>query len=150
MERLPHIDDHSKRILASPERVWTELLTTLRKQLSHELPKLLVSAWGLEQQTRRGEWRTEVRPGDTITGFTVAAADPPRELTLRGRHRFSRYELRFSLEPAPSGRVELHARTAAAFPGPLGRLYRALVIGTGGHRIAVRRMLTATARRAER
>ena len=32
--------------------------------------------------------------------------------------------------------------TFAVFPGLRGRVYRALVIGTAGHRIAVRRMLT--------
>lgn len=150
MERLPYIDSHSKTISAPPERVWTALLSTLRRQLNHELPQLVVAVWGLEQSTQRGDWRNEVRVGDTITGFAVAAADPTRELTLRGRHRFSSYELRFHLEPTPSGCVELHANTSAAFPGRRGRLYRSLVIGSRGHRLVVRRMLSATARRAER
>jgi hypothetical protein len=33
------------------------------------------------------------------------------------------------------------AQTWAAFPGLKGSIYRALVIGSGGHRIVVRRML---------
>lgn len=35
----------------------------------------------------------------------------------------------------------MRAVTLAAFPGIHGRVYRALVIGSGGHRIVVRRML---------
>jgi hypothetical protein len=40
----------------------------------------------------------------------------------------------------------LHARTQAAFPGLRGRLYRAAVIGSGGHRIITRRLLRQVAR----
>jgi hypothetical protein len=71
-------------------------------------------------------------------------------LTLRGGHRFSRYEFRFTLDNVGPGRVALHAHTSAAFPGPLGRIYQALVIGTGGHAVAVRRLPEKVARRAER
>jgi hypothetical protein len=38
------------------------------------------------------------------------------------------------------------ARTWAEFPGPAGAAYRALVIGSGGHRLVVRRMLRRVAR----
>jgi hypothetical protein len=41
------------------------------------------------------------------------------------------------------------ARTSAVFTGIAGRLYRTLIIGTGGHRILVRRMLAQIARTAE-
>ena len=47
-------------------------------------------------------------------------------------------------------RTELRARTDAVFPGPLGWGYRLLVIGSGGHAVAVNRMLARVARRAER
>ncbi|HSS75303.1 MAG TPA: hypothetical protein VLV54_01030 [Thermoanaerobaculia bacterium] len=70
-------------------------------------------------------------------------------LALRGRHRFSRYELAFDVAPNPDG-VTLSARTSAVFPGIAGRAYRALVIGSGGHQIIVRRMLEQIARSAER
>jgi hypothetical protein len=39
----------------------------------------------------------------------------------------------------------LRALTFAAFPGVHGKAYRALVIGSGGHRIVVRRMLKRVA-----
>jgi hypothetical protein len=42
----------------------------------------------------------------------------------------------------------LRARSYAEFPGPAGRVYRALVIGSGGHRIMVRRLLRDVADRA--
>jgi hypothetical protein len=149
MERLPYIDDHVKAINAPPERVWAALLGTMRGQLGHQLPQPLLAAWGLEQPARSGNWVNSVRVGDTIPGFAVAETEPPRLLSLRGRHRFSRYELRFELDWPHPNRVEIHAKTSAVFPGVHGRIYRALVIGTGGHRIAVRRMLTVIARRAE-
>jgi hypothetical protein len=38
-------------------------------------------------------------------------------------------------------RTRIRAQTRAAFPGALGRVYRALVIGTGLHRVLVRRLL---------
>ena len=150
MERLPYIDDHVKTINATPERVWAALLSTMRGQPGHQLPRPLVAAWGLEHPTRSGDWTDSVSAGDTVAGFAVYETEPPRLLRLRGSHRFSRYEFRFELHPIDPDRVELHAKTSAAFPGVHGRIYRALVIGTGGHRIAVRRMLTAVARRAER
>jgi hypothetical protein len=109
----------------------------------------LVSAWGLEQSARSGDWSSPA-VGDTVLGFAVAEVDPPRVLTLRGRHRFSRYELRFMLKSARLDRVELHARSSAAFPGSLGRVYRTLVIGSRGHVLAVRWILGQIAGRAER
>lgn len=149
MEVLPFIDDHAQPIHAAPAEVWAALLATLRAQLAIRLPGPVLAAWGLEQRARTGDWATHVAPGDTMPGFAVVRSEPPRVLTLRGAHRFSRYELHFELVPR-AGHVELHARTAAVFPGVHGRVYRALVIGTGGHRVAVRRILRAVARRAER
>jgi hypothetical protein len=149
MERLPYIDDHVKTVNAPPERVWASLLSTMRGQLGHQLPQPLVAAWGLEHPARSGNWIDSVRVGDTVPGFAVAETEPPRLLSLCGRHRFARYELRFELDSPHPDRVEIHAKTSAVFPGIHGRIYRALVIGTGGHRIAVRRMLTVIGRRAE-
>jgi hypothetical protein len=42
----------------------------------------------------------------------------------------------------------LRVQTHAAFPGALGRLYRAAVIGSGAHRIVARRLLRRVARTA--
>ncbi len=69
-------------------------------------------------------------------------------LSLRGGHRFSRYRLDFEVVEADAGRSQVWARTWAEFPGPAGAAYRALVIGSGGHRVVVRRMLGRVAQLA--
>jgi hypothetical protein len=60
---------------------------------------------------------------------------------LEGRHPFSRYALVFLIDAREGGGCRARAQTWAAFPGPQGRLYRALVIGSGMHAVLVRRML---------
>jgi hypothetical protein len=86
--------------------------------------------------------------GSTIPGFRVAVAMPNERLALVGRHRFASYALIFHLEAIGAHRSRVRAETRAVFPGIAGRFYRALVIGTGFHVVAVRRMLAATRRRA--
>jgi hypothetical protein len=145
VESLPFVDDHARVVAAAPERTWQALVDVVGGFPA--LPGLLTSVWGLDPPVGRG-W-SEPAPGDAVPGFAVVEADPPRTLVLRGRHRFSRYELRFSLDSVAPGRTEVHARTAAAFPGLLGRGYRLAVIGSGGHVLAVRHLLARVARRAE-
>lgn len=130
---LPHIDDHSIRIAATPERAWDALLRAVHGGFSRPAPRALAALWGLEP----------------ASGFAIAEQTAPRHVVLRGRHRFARYALSFDLAPDDGG-VVLRARTRAAFPGMAGRAYRALVIGSGGHRFVVRRMLRRIARAAER
>jgi hypothetical protein len=88
--------------------------------------------------------------GSTIVGFRVARSEPPGSLALAGRHRFSDYSLTFAIDDLGGGRSRLSATTRAAFPGAIGRVYRALVIGTRGHVVAVRSILAAVRERAER
>lgn len=149
MRRLPFIDEHSRLIDASPDRVWSALILTVGK-LSPDLPRWLSAAWGLEQPVRTGARDGGVAVGDTVPGFTVVALEAARLLALRGRHRFSDYELRFELDRSSQERTRLRAISSAEFPGIKGRLYQALVIGTRAHRVAVRRILSSVARRAER
>jgi hypothetical protein len=117
--------------------------------MSPQLPGWLVRGWGLDPMRRTGDWQSAVRVGDSLPGFTAAAVETGHTLALRGRHRFSKYELHFELEPVPGGLTRLRALTWAAFPGLSGHLYRAAVIGSGGHRVAVRRILGKVAYRAE-
>jgi hypothetical protein len=82
-------------------------------------------------------------------GFRVAQSDRPNGMVLRGQHRFSRYELVFEITPDGSQGSVLSAHTNAEFPGLHGALYRAAVIGSGFHRVAVRRILSQIKQRAE-
>jgi hypothetical protein len=50
-------------------------------------------------------------------------------------------DLIVELEEAGADHTRIRAQTWAAFPGVLGRVYRALVIGTRAHRLVVRRLL---------
>ncbi|MGH2922847.1 MAG: hypothetical protein ACRDKH_02305, partial [Solirubrobacterales bacterium] len=74
----------------------------------------------------------------------------PAALALEGEHRFSRYGLIWSVEPTRDRKTLLRAETRAEFRGVKGRIYRALVIGTRLHVLAVRRLLGAVKRRAEK
>jgi hypothetical protein len=148
MEHLSHIDDRSRTVEATPDRTWSALLAVTRS-IGRPLPGALVWAWGLDPPEHRGDWSSPA-PGTSFPGFAVAEVNPPRLLVLRGRHRFSRYELRFTIAEAGSGRVEVRASSSGEFPGPLGAIYRGLVIGSRGHVLAVRRLLARIAERAER
>lgn len=132
MEELPHIDEHAIATDAPREAVWTSLLRTVRQTMGGS------AAFGrvLGCEPARTSKLFGGIVGQTVTGFRVVDAVPGHRLTLEGRHRFARYRLTFHIDDA-----EVRARTDAAFPGALGRLYRAAVIGTGGHRLMVRRIL---------
>ena len=91
-----------------------------------------------------------VRNRGPRTGFRVLREEPGSSRVLEGEHPFSRYRLSFFIDTLGAERVRLRARTDAVFPGPLGTAYRALVIGTGGHKLVVRRMLRQLKRAAER
>jgi hypothetical protein len=132
IDGLPYVDEHAITIAASRERAWTALQryasASLRIADRQPLAKLL------GPQPR--------------AGFEIVQAEPGRGLMLEGRHRFSRYRLTFTLADGPAGTTQLRAATYAAFPGVHGQLYRALVIGSRAHRIAVRHMLRSVRRLA--
>lgn len=138
VDDLPYIDEHSRRIDAPPDAVWAALSRVLgRNRGAGALARIL----GCDPE--RGTTSFAGRPGEAVPGFRVADAEPGRRLALRGRHRFARYALTFVLDGD-----RLRARTHAAFPGVLGRLYRAAVIGTGAHRLVTRHLLRQIARAA--
>jgi hypothetical protein len=150
MERLPYIDEHSLSIEASPEAVWRALISTLRGDLGNPASAAFARLLGVEPGRLQGDWRGSLEPGDSIPGFAVAEALPARRLALSGSHRFSRYALVFELDggTGPSApHCTLRAQTWAEFPGLSGRAYRALVIGSRGHRLVVHRLLQRIARR---
>jgi hypothetical protein len=138
---LPYVDEHQQRIDAPADTVWAALVEMLRHDMGGSEP--FARMLGCDPAETSASFAG--RPGDTVPGFRVAEAEPGRRLVLRGKHRFSDYALTFVLDDGV-----LRAQTHAAFPGVLGRLYRTAVIGTGGHRIATRRMLRHVARASER
>lgn len=133
MALFPYVDEQRRRVGATPERTWAAVVQLVRGRLTRPTPAVFAALWRLEP----------------ASGFEVAEETAPRRLALRGRHRFSRYELVFQVDPGPDG-VMVTARTSAEFFGVAGRAYRTLVIGSGGHGILVRRMLKDIARSAER
>ena len=115
MERLPYIDEHAITVEANREETWSALLRVMCRD-PHD-------------------------PSTVPAGFVLDEARPPVRFALKGRHPFAIYRWVFELDAESSQRTRVRAATWADFPSLHGRAYRALVIGTGGHRVAVRWML---------
>jgi hypothetical protein len=139
---LPFVDEHRLLIVAEPDVVWRSLAA----HVATPEPALLHAVLGTEPRRASGR-EGLLGAGARVPGFAVAEVELERRVRLAGRHRFSRYALTFTLTAQPGGTV-LTARTEAAFPGPHGRAYRLLVIGSGAHRVAVGRILRDVRRRA--
>ncbi len=145
---LPYVDELPIEIGADREKTWAALLRVVEGSFASARgrgPARLLACEDTELSGPR-----PLAEGSAFPGFHVETAEPPSELGLAGRHRFSTYLLSFRLEDAGTGRTRLVAETRATFPGLKGSIYRALVIGTRMHVLVTRRLLTATKRRAER
>ena len=149
IESLPLIDEHSTTVDAEPERVWQAVIERLASAGRDRSARLVARALGCHPAEASGEPGVI---GSTIPGFVVARAVRPAVLALEGEHRYARYALITRLEPSQGGRLPtiLVAESRAEFPGATGRAYRALVIGSRGHVLAVRSMLRGVRRNAER
>jgi len=113
MERLSYIDEHAITVHADREETWSALLHVMCRD-PHD-------------------------PSTVPAGFGLDEARPPVRFALKGRHPFAVYRWVFELdETDDDSRTRLRALTWADFPGIHRKIYRALVIGTGGHRVAVR------------
>jgi hypothetical protein len=141
MERLPYIDVQGIDVAADVDATWRALIRESRGSLGGTGHGWLGQALRVDPPRASGEWSPDLVPGAALPGFVVERVRRAELLSLRGGHRFSRYRLDFELEAAGSDRSQLRARTWAEFPGVAGAAYRALVIGSGGHRLVVRRML---------
>jgi Protein of unknown function (DUF2867) len=144
---LPFVDEHAIEVAAPPERAWEAVGQTASTSFGIRWAELVSGLLGCTETRSQGD---PGEAGSTIPGFRVARADAPVELALEGEHRFSRYALIFRLEALSGDRSRVRAQTRAAFPGLHGRAYRALVIGTRGHVLVVKRLLRAVKARAER
>jgi hypothetical protein len=125
MSDLPYIDEHTVRIDAPRNVGWTALQRYIESLLRGAERNPLVALLGPQPRA----------------GFDVVERVEQQRLSLAGRHRFSRYRLVFELSDAHGGGTLVHARSYAAFPGPHGRAYRGLVIGTRLHVVATNHML---------
>lgn len=112
MERLPYVDEHAITIDADRAETWSALLRVMCRD-PHD-------------------------PSTVPIGFVLDEARPPVRFALRGRHLFAVYRWVFELDAQSAGRTRVRAITLAAFPGVHGTVYRALVIGTGAHRVVTR------------
>ncbi len=147
-DRLPYLDEHTVVIDCGPREAWPILVDAIERAFTSPVGR--VGARLLGCADTEGTGPRPLGAGSTVPGFRVREAEPPAALVLVGRHRFSRYALRFRLEPLGPDRARLRAESRAAFPGTAGRLYRLAVVGSGGHVIAVRRLLSTVERRARR
>ena len=133
IELLPRVDEHSVEIAADEDAVWEALLHVLEHSFAGGSSIRTAKALGCGETEKQGEVGTI---GSTLPGFVVARSVRPATLALEGEHRFSRYALVFCIDRTGSG-SRLRAETRAEFPGRKGRAYRALVIGSRGHVVAV-------------
>jgi hypothetical protein len=140
---LPFIDEHFVHVAAPADTVWRHIGVALgRSGAASRVAGLLLAV-----VPRRASGDPLVE-GATLPGFSVRDAVPGDRLVLAGRHRFSEYALILTLVDTPGG-TRLSAATHAHFPGVRGRLYRALVISSGAHRVLLVRMLRGIRRSAE-
>ncbi len=145
---LPHIDEHSAEIAASPDAVWEALLRVVDGSFGSATTGRVASMLGCADRSASGP--RPLTTGSAFPGFHVETADRPRQLALAGSHRFSDYALIFRLEEIDDRHTRLRAETRALFPGLKGVVYRTLVIRTRGHVLVTRRLLGAVKQRAER
>ncbi|HET8863704.1 MAG TPA: hypothetical protein VFM94_10685 [Solirubrobacterales bacterium] len=147
-ERLPHVDEHSLEIAATPAAVWPALSRVAEGSFGSPATGRVARLLGCADVEPSGP--RPLGAGSTFPGFHVEAARPGRVLALAGSHRFSDYALIFHLDDLGGERTLLRAETRATFPGLEGAAYRTLVIRTRGHVLVTRRLLAAVKRRAER
>ena len=143
---LPYIDEHTTVVEASAGAVWRALGEVLDRSFSGRGAARYARLVGCADRAAAGP--RPLAEGSTFPGFRVVTVIPDRQLELRGSHRFSSYALIFRIEALGPGRCRLRAESRGVFPGLAGRVYRGLVIGTGGHVLGIRRMLSAIRRRS--
>ncbi len=132
MSTLPFVDEHALTVRAAEEETWPALVgyaTALSRSGHPVLSRLLGTV--------------------PASGFEIVETRPHRDVTLAGRHRFATYRLVLGVAPDGTG-ARLTAGTYARFPGVRGRMYRALLMRTGAHPVATRRMLREIGRRVRR
>jgi hypothetical protein len=139
---LPYVDEHHVEVAAPATVVWRATGDCLPRDAAVRVGAAIL---GTEPRRRHGN---PLAVGGTVPGFEVVEAVPNERLVLAGRHRFSEYALTFELRDLGTT-TRLTAVTRARFPRLRGRAYRALVIGSGAHRVLTRQWLERIRRTAE-
>jgi hypothetical protein len=147
LDDLPRIDEHAVTVAAPPGAVWDAVFEALGAAFAGPAARAGAALLGCRPPAASGWERKAV--GSAVPGFAVVTAERPHLLVVAGRHRFSRYGIVVRIEPDAAGAV-CRAESRAAFPGLHGALYRQAVVGTGGHVLAVRRLLAEVRHAAER
>ncbi|MGW5198138.1 hypothetical protein [Streptomyces spiralis] len=143
---LPFVDEYHVAVAADAAEVW-RTLTGWAGQQGGGPREAYARLVGARPTAASGP---ALETGSTLPGMRVVESVPGCRAVLAGRHLYSRYALELGLEPAPGGSgTVLRAATYAAFPGPLGFVYRQLVIGSGVHGKLMRRLLAHLRDRAE-
>jgi len=144
---LPRIDEHEISVNTSAAVAWAAAVAVFGRTTSTPAWRAFARAIRCQPDHAAGVAETG---GATVPGFRVVRSDPPTEWALEGEHLFSHYALTFRVTPVDAERCRIAAQSSAAFPGIHGTVYRALVIGTGGHLIGVRGLLRSMKAAAER
>ncbi len=144
---LPFVDEHSIEVAAGREATWLALEKVMRRMLLGLAARVLGAILGAKE---RPEPRDRLHENSKLVGFRVTTFDPPSHLALEGEHRFAKYRLGFRLESHGASHTLIRAETHASFPGMAGAAYRAVVVGSRGHAIAVRSMLRSVGALARR
>jgi hypothetical protein len=143
---LPYVDERAVEVGAGAAQAWDAVGAVMGRDAGSRAVAIGVRVLGCREREASG---SPTETGGTFPGFRVAESARPSTLVYEGEHRFSRYRLAFHVDELGPGRARVRAETRAAFPGLVGAAYRAMVIGSRGHVVAVRRMLRAIRRRAE-
>ena len=119
-----------------------------RLRTSHEQTGVAPVRQGRSMQTRsRGGHRCRCgRRAPWISRGQVRSADG---VGARGRASLPALSPTFRIAPVDSEHCRVAARSSAEFPGLHGMVYRAVVIGSGGHAIGVRNILRSIKTEAE-
>ena len=143
---LPFVDERSVEVGSDAAAAWDAVGQVMGGDAESRAVGVAVRLLGCREQSATG---SPIEDGSTFPGWRVVEAERPSELAYEGEHRFARYRLAFHVDDLGPDRARVRAETRAAFPGAVGSAYRAMVIGSRGHVLAVRRMLGAIRRRAE-
>jgi hypothetical protein len=143
---LPCIDEHEISLNVAAPVAWTAVVAVFGRLATRPAWRMFARAIRCKPDHAVG---TAVTAGDSLPGFLVARCTAPTEWALEGEHLFSRYALTFRIAPVDSEHCRVGAHSTADFPGLHGKVYRAMVIGSGGHAIGVRSILRSIKTEAE-